>query len=259
VAFVAGLVSNPFDSDPAARRYVQGRLYYHGSAVELAATQLGINRAALAIDVGCGTGLSTRAVLGLADRVIAIDASHAMLRAAPHQSGAGYLVAAAERIPVRDGAADLATVGTAFHWFDQPRAFAELARVLRSGGGLTVYSDFFRGQLAGQPGFRAWLEEIALPRYPSLPRHAHFDPAAALAAGFETVAYAEDDLRIPLTCTQLTDYLLSQSNLAAAIESGAISADALRAQIAGETAAFFPGEGPAEAVFGVRVWTAVRR
>jgi methyltransferase family protein len=67
------------------------------------------------------------ALLELADQVIAIDASHAMLRAAQPHSRARYLVAAAERVPLRDAAADLATVA-AFHWFDQQRAFAELAR-----------------------------------------------------------------------------------------------------------------------------------
>ncbi len=89
-----------------------------------------------------GPAYPTRALLDLADHVIAIDASHAMLRRAQPQPRARYLVAAAERIPLRDGAADLATVGAAFHWFDQPRAVAEPARVLRSGAGLAVYTDF---------------------------------------------------------------------------------------------------------------------
>lgn len=252
-------VSNPFDSDPAARRYAHARPYYHRSALGLAARQLGISHARLAVDVACGTGLSTRAVLDLADRVVAIDASPAMLRAVQPHSRARYLVAAAERIPLRDAAADLATVGAAFHWFDQPRAFAELARVLRGGAGLAVYTDFFHGQLSGQPAFTTWLKQSYLPRYPAPPRHAYFDPAAALPAGFGHVSYAEDDIRVPLTHTQLADYLLSQSNAVTAIETGAISPDALRNQILGETAVFFPHQGHADAVFGIRVWTTSRR
>jgi SAM-dependent methyltransferase len=251
-------VSNPFNSDPVARRYAHARLFYHRSALRLAARKLGISHARLAIDVACGTGLSTRAVLELADRVIAIDASAAMLRAAQPQPHARYLVAAAEQIPVRDAAADLATVGAAFHWFDQPRAFAELARILRSGAGLAVYSDFFHGQLSGQTALTSWLKEAYLPRYPTPPRHAYFDPTAALPAGFGDVSYAEDDIHIPLTRTQLADYLLSQSNAATAIEAGAIDADTLRNQILDETAAFFPSHGHADAVFGIRVWTTVR-
>ena len=251
-------VSNPFTSDPAALRYAHGRPFYHGSAVAMAARQLGISHARLAIDVACGTGLSAQALRELADHVIAIDASAAMVRAARPQPRVSYLVATAEQIPLGDSAADLATVAAAFHWFDQSRAFAELARVLRSGAGLAVYSDFFSGQVTGQPLFTSWLKESYLPRYPTPPRHAYFDPAAALPAGFCEVSYTEDTINIPLTPVQLADYLLSQSNAAAAIEGGSISADTLRSQILHETAALLPGDGRVDAVFGIRVWTTVR-
>ena len=187
-------------------------------------------------------------------------ASHPAARR--HARGRPYYHRAAlsrgEQIPLRDGCADLATVAAAFHWFDQPRAFAELARILRSGARLALYSDFFRGHIVGQPAFAAWLKDTYLPRYPTPPRHAYFDPSGARSAGFADVSYAEDDIRIRLTPAQVADYLLSQSNAAAAIESGAVSADALRSRIVSETASFFPGQAPADAVFGVRVWTAVR-
>ncbi len=78
------------------------------------------------------------------------------------------------------------------------------------------------------------------------------------AHGFGEVRCAEGGTHIPLTRSGLADYLLSQSNAVAAIEPGAISAAALRNQIIGETA-FFPGQGQADVVFGIRVWTTVRR
>lgn len=252
-----GGVRNPFDSDQAARRYAGARPYYHRSALDLAVRQQPLGPARLAVDVGCGTGLSAVAVAGLADRVIAIDASAAMLRAAQRHPGIRYLAAAAERIPVGDGVADLATVGGAFHWFDQPSAFAELARILRYGAGLVVYSDFFHGKLRGQPGFGTWLTESYLPRYPSPVRHAQFDPDAAARAGFGEVSFCEGDYEVPFTPAELADYLLSQSNAAAVIDSGAISAAALRDQIIAETASYFTSQ--AHAIFGIRVWTAVLR
>lgn len=250
-------VSNPFDSDQAARRYAGARPYYHRSALDLAMGLQPIRSARLAIDVGCGTGLSARAVSYLADRVIAVDASAAMLRSAERHAAIRYLVAAAERIPVGDGVADLATVGGAFHWFDQPAAFAELARVLRGGAGLVVYSDFFHGSLKDQPGFVTWLTESYLPRYPSPSRHAQFDPDAARRAGFGRVGFRESEYDVSFTAAEMADYLLSQSNAAAAIESGIIGEEALRDQVLDETAAFFGAD--VQAVFGVRVWTAIRR
>jgi SAM-dependent methyltransferase len=252
-----GEVRNPFDSDPAARRYATARPYYHRSALDLAMEQQQIGPARLAVDVGCGTGLSARAVSDLADRVIAIDASAAMLRAAQGHANIRYLVVGAEQIPLGDKTADLATVGGAFHWFDQGSALGELARILREDALLVVYSDFFLGQLTGQPAFATWLIESYLPRYPSPIRHAQFDPEAAVRAGFGRVSFCESEYEIPFTGAEMADYLLSQSNAGAVIGSGAISAEALRDQIIGETAAFFrPG---VRATFGVRVWTAVRQ
>jgi SAM-dependent methyltransferase len=251
-----GGVRNPFDSDQAARRYAGARPYYHRSALDLAMTQQPIRTARLAIDVGTGTGLSAVAAADLADHVVAIDASAAMLRTARCLPGVRYLVAAAERIPVRDGAADLATVGGAFHWFDQAAALAELARVLRPGGYLVVYSDFFHGKLKGRPGFVSWLAQSYLTRYPSPIRHAQFDADAVARAGFGHVGFGETVYDVPFTSGEMADYLLSQSNAAAAIESGTIGADTLRNQIIDETAAFFTDDE--RAVFGLRVWTAVR-
>ena len=250
---------NPFDSDSAACRYTGARPYYHRSALDLARAQQEIGPAELALDVGCGTGLSARAASDLAARVVAVDVSAAMLRAAQRHARVGYLAAAAERIPLRDAVADLATVGGAFHWFDQPPALAELARVLRDGATLVVYSDFFHGELAGQPAFASWLTESYLTRYPSPIRHAQFDPDAAQAAGFGRISFGEREHAVPLTRVGLADYLLSQSNAGAAIESGRISAGELRNQIITETAGFFRPDGIAEVIFGMRVWTAVRR
>jgi hypothetical protein len=110
------------------------------------------------------------------------------------------------------------------------------------------------------PAFTTWLKKAYLPRHLAPPRRAYFDPAAALPAGLGNVGYAEDDIHIPLTCSQLADYLLSPSNAATAIESGVTSADTLRNQILDETAAFFPGRGHADArVRNPGVWTTVRR
>jgi SAM-dependent methyltransferase len=182
-----------------------------------------------------------------------------VLQAAEQHPHTQYLAARAEQLSLRDVSADLVTIAAAFHWFDQPRVFAELARVLRGGAGLVVYSDFFHDGLAGRPAFTDWLKASYLPRFPMPARHAYFDAVTAVAAGFGHVTYAEEKIRIPLTRSQLADYLVSQSNATIAIESGAISAEDLHRAIAYEIAPFFPDHGRADAVFGIRVWTAVLR
>jgi SAM-dependent methyltransferase len=253
-----GQVSNPFDSVPVARRYAAGRPYYHRTALDLAAGRLAISRVRVALDVACGTGLSSRALSERADQVLACDASVAMLRAAEPVAGVSYFAAGAEQLPLLDASVDLATVGAAFHWFDQRRAFAELARVLRPGAGLVVYSDFFHGRVEGQPAFAEWLKNSYLPNYPTPARHSYFNPDAAESFGFTAPLYDESEIVLPLTCAQLADYMISQSNAAIAIESGRISTKSLRDYITSEAGEFFPADLTAEVVFGVRVWTCAR-
>jgi SAM-dependent methyltransferase len=93
----------------------------------------------VAVDLAAGTGLFTRALLGRAVRVIAVEPDARMrevlLRRSPEVDvRAGY----GEAMPLPDGAADAVFVSTAWHWFDLGRAVPEIARVLRPGGRLGV-------------------------------------------------------------------------------------------------------------------------
>jgi SAM-dependent methyltransferase len=250
-------VRNPFTGEAVARRYVQGRPFYHRAALQLVDRPPG--RVGLAVDVACGTGLSSRAVRERADQVIALDASAAMLRSAEQIPGVHYVAATAERLPLPDAIADLATVGAAFHWFDQGRAIAELARVLRPGAGLVVYTDAFHGKLVGRDSFTDWLTQSYLPSVPGPARHQYFDPEIVQALGFTAAEYVEGEIQVPLTRSQLADYLLSQSNAAAAIEFGQLRADTLRAQIIAGITPFIQDDDPVDAVFGIRVWTTTLR
>jgi SAM-dependent methyltransferase len=59
-----------------------------------------------------------------------------------------------EAIPLPDASVDAAFVAEAFHWFDLERATAELARVVRAGGGLAVLWNH------AQSEDHAWHDEV---------------------------------------------------------------------------------------------------
>ena len=90
----------------------------------------------------CGTG-SGQAAVSLVEEfaeVVATDASMRQLESAHRTPGVHYLAAAAEASGLAAGSVDLVSVAQALHWFDRPRFFAEVDRVLRSGGLLAVWS-----------------------------------------------------------------------------------------------------------------------
>lgn len=87
------------------------------------------------VDLGAGTGKLTRVLLGCCHRVIAVEPDIGMLtRLNRTTPGAAPVAGAAEAIPLADANADAVLAGQAYHWFDQERARAEIARVLRDGG-----------------------------------------------------------------------------------------------------------------------------
>lgn len=87
------------------------------------------------VDLGAGTGILTRVLLGLGYRVIPVEPDAAMReQLAAVTSGTRALAGSAETIPLPDGAADVVLAGQAYHWFDKQRAHPEIARVLRRGG-----------------------------------------------------------------------------------------------------------------------------
>ena len=126
-----------FGSQAAA--YERGRPSYPPEAVDwlLAPTDTWAARDVL--DLGAGTGKLTTRLVERGLTVIAVDPIAEMLemlRTALPDTPA--LLGSAEQIPLPDNAVDAVLVAQAWHWFDQERAVAEIARVLRPGGRLGV-------------------------------------------------------------------------------------------------------------------------
>lgn len=94
---------------------------------------------ARAVDVGCGNGQASVALATHFDQVLATDASAAQIAQAQPANHVQYQTSPAENIPLPDQSADLVTVAQAIHWFDHPRFFAEVDRVLKPGGVLAVW------------------------------------------------------------------------------------------------------------------------
>jgi ubiquinone/menaquinone biosynthesis C-methylase UbiE len=93
---------------------------------------------ALVWDVGTGNGQAAVALAEHFVRVIATDPSPKQIEAAVAHPRVEYRVAG-EAAGLQAHSADLITVAQALHWFDRPKFWAEVKRVLRPGGVIAVW------------------------------------------------------------------------------------------------------------------------
>ncbi|BCY09062.1 class I SAM-dependent methyltransferase [Actinoplanes sp. L3-i22] len=165
-----------------------------------AAARHGSGRIRTAVDVGAGTGALAAALREALrpERVIAVDISLGMLRAAGrHDDRVLPVLGDAADLPLPDRCAEVAGSATSVRFFDQPRrAAAELGRVLRPGG-TVVLSEL--GGVDRKWLFLADLVRRAARRAPagpprgSLPRPVPLTELLA-DAGFVDVETAEETL-----------------------------------------------------------------
>ena len=107
------------------------------SVLDVLAFVAGVERPRLVVDLGCGTGLSTRAWADRAERVVGVEPNPQMLeqaRAATGHPNVEYVQAYAAETGLPPGEADLVTAWQAFHWMEPQPVLAEAARLLRERG-----------------------------------------------------------------------------------------------------------------------------
>lgn len=114
-----------------------------GDRVDLTALAALADADSVAGDLGCGTGQMSAALAPFVGRVIAVDASAAMLQAAKRRLSAFDNVdlrrGELEALPIDDGELDVATLMLVLHHVPEPeRALAEVARVLKPGGRVII-------------------------------------------------------------------------------------------------------------------------
>jgi ArsR family transcriptional regulator len=133
-------------------------------------------------DLGCGTGQIAATLAPFVARVVAVDRSRAMLKAARRRLGDLANVdlrhGELDALPIEDGTLDAAVLCLALHHQPDPLAvLAEAARVLASGGRLLVVDmlEHDRREYQQQMG-HAWLG-FGLPQINEWLRDAGFERA----------------------------------------------------------------------------------
>jgi ubiquinone/menaquinone biosynthesis C-methylase UbiE len=131
--------------DRVAEEYDRVRPEYPQSLVDEACAIADLGPGSRAVEVGCGTGKLTRALVERGLRVDAVDPGAAMVEVARRRLAewpVRFHVERFEDVDLPDGAFDAVFSATAFHWVDPAVGWAKAARLLRPGGVLALLNHF---------------------------------------------------------------------------------------------------------------------
>jgi SAM-dependent methyltransferase len=99
-------------------------------------------RPALVVDLGAGTGLSTRPWAALAERVVGVEPNSSMRDTAEGltpQPNVEFVLGFSHETGLPDACADVVTSSQSLHWMEPSPTFLEVGRILRAGGLFAAY------------------------------------------------------------------------------------------------------------------------
>jgi SAM-dependent methyltransferase len=127
-----------------AQLYAKCRPSYPDAAIDYLVERCRLVPGAAVIDLGCGTGISTRLLARRGLRVTGVEPNADMRRQAEAESlppdvpAPRYVAGQAEATGLPDDCAEVVLAAQAFHWFVADRALREAHRLLKPGGWMAV-------------------------------------------------------------------------------------------------------------------------
>ncbi|XP_061186172.1 putative methyltransferase DDB_G0268948 [Saccostrea echinata] len=96
-----------------------------------------------AVDVGCGTGISTIPLCKYFQKVTGVDVSETQIKTARmvhKQSNVSFFISRAEQMEfLSDCSVDLVTVAQTMHWLEMEPFYKEVIRILKPRGSIVIY------------------------------------------------------------------------------------------------------------------------
>ena len=223
---------NSFDFQRIAEGY-KDRPFLHKQVIERFRREVTDQEFSRGLDIGCGAGLSSRALKRICRHVTGADISAEMVKAAREmcEDGEGYdfMVSKAEEIPAVEGGYDMVSAAGAVQWIERRTFLENLGKIMRGNGYMLVYDFGVSDRMKGNGSYTEWWHEAYLKEFPRPFRDEHVWTAEDVGPyGFSMLGQERYEMEYGFDKDSFVRFMMLQSNVNARIEGEGMAAEDVR-------------------------------
>jgi SAM-dependent methyltransferase len=241
-----------FRTTKVSEGYAKSRPYFHPEVIKRIRAYLGLKyKYQRALDVGCGAGLSTLALKEIAESVVGVDSSEAMIDSAIKDERIEYFNYPAEYLPF-DQDFELITLAGSINWIERVKFFREAKMILSHGGFVIIYDNNILGIMEEDRNFEDWYLNRYLKKFPKPPRdESPITKEEARGYGFDFDHSETYTNNVAFSIDGFMDYLFTQSEITVALENK--KSEQIRNWLARSLTPFFQSQ-KRTLLFGGYIW-----
>ena len=228
---IRGMNNQSFDSKRIAEGYKE-RPFLHKQVIEQFLKDSLEQQYQNGLDVGCGAGLSAKALKMICRNVTGTDISPEMIAVAQEicgEEGYTFFPCKAEEVPHPAVPYDIVTAAGVVQWVDRDAFLRNLHRIMCPDGEVLIYDFCISDRMAGCEAYTAWWHEQYLKEFPKPYRNEQvWTQADVEPAGFRMVKQIPLELSYEFDLDAFVKFMMIQSNVNVRIEGNERSADQVR-------------------------------
>ena len=223
-----------FDFKRIAQGY-KNRPFLHKQVIAQFQNDIDKQQFAFGLDIGCGSGLSTKALRSVCANVIGTDISPEMINVAREVCGQdeniAFLVSSAEDLTMSDlpisnpaiknARIDIVTAAGAIQWIDKDIFLSNMHQLMNEDGYLLIYDFAISDTMLENPAYTDWWHDQYLMEFPRPYRNESIWKNEDTAPyGFCMLHQLDLKMEHPFDLPSFIEFMMIQSNVNAKIENG---------------------------------------
>ena len=216
-----------FAGERIASGYAKDRPWLHKSVIE----QIKVDFADKipfqnGLDVGCGAGLSTKALKLICNKVTGTDRSDEMVHMCKTlyaDSEFTFYTAKAEETEMPQTSYDIVTAAGVVDWVDRDRFLENMRLVMSPNAPLIIYDFWISDKMVENSAYTKWYQEQYLAKFPKPPRNENVWEQEDIPRCFSYIKETICEMQYEFDIDSFIRFMLTQTNISTKIESGCMT------------------------------------